>query len=618
MPVDQLFVCCLVLVTVGLFIWERIPVDIVAAGALLVLLVVPVGGHPVLWAAEKDEQLRILGRIFANDGVLTVIFMFIIGMAMDRTGVVSWVGEHFDRMVGAGHRRTLVFMAVLVIVTSAFMNNTTVVIMFLPVIMRLCRNRQTPPSRFLMPLSYFAIAGGLCTMIGTSTNLIVNGKVVEDITRNGQVIHRGLPPFTLFEITPIGLIFSAVTVGYLVLLGRKLLPDRVSLAALLSEEDGREFLTAAIISTDSPLAGKTITETPLAKNRKMRVIEVRRSGTRIDRPLNEICFEPGDRIILKTHLSGVVGIDAINGVEMAAKSELGLTYARTEQAALMEGMIGPHSRFVGHTLRESNFRQQYGVLILAVHRQGENLRDNFENVRLQFGDTLLLEGTPERVRELFNERDFINLTAPKMTENRTGRAWVALLAMLIIILGGSLPDSWNPPAFQWVALTGALLVTLGGCLRPEEAYDSIEWRIVVMIFGALALGLAMERTGAAKTLVTGLLKVIGGWDLKLVLSAVLLFSIIFTELLSNNAVAALLTPLVIQLGHSLQVDPRPFVVAVMMGASIGFAIPTGYQTHMMVYGAGGYRFTDFIRAGLPLDFLLWIVGSLCIPLFWSF
>lgn len=616
MPIDQLFVCGLVILAVALFVWERIPPDLVSAGVLLLLLVVPINGHPVLWSQDREDQAALLGKVFANEGLLTVVFMFIIGMAMERTGMVAMLGDRFERAAGSGQLRLLLVLGGLVVLSSAFLNNTTVVVMFLPIIMNLCRKRQLPPSRLLIPLSYFAIAGGLCTMIGTSTNLIVNGLIVKDITREGKLIHAGLPAFGIFEITPIGIILSLVTLGYLLFLGQKLLPDRVSLATLLDQEDGREFLTAAIISADSPLAGKTLAETPLAKKREVRVIEVRRSGNRVNSPLNQIRFEPGDRIILKSHLSGVVTLDAVAGLEMAAKSELGLSYAKTERAVLMEGMVGPHSRFVGKSLSDTNFRQQFGAIILAVHRHGENLRANFENVRLQFGDTLLLEGSPERLRELFRERDFINLSAPKTPDVRTHKAGIALIALLIVVICGSLPKEWNPPPFQWSALTAALLVTLGGCLRPEEAYESIEWRIVVMILGTLALGLAMERTGAAKTLVDGILTFIGNWDHRLILSGVLLFSIVLTELLSNNAVAALLTPLAVQLGHSLGVDPRSFVVAVMMGASCGFAVPTGYQTHMLVYGPGGYRFSDFFRVGAPLDVLLWITGSLCIPLLW--
>ncbi len=605
MPFDQIFVCILVLATMVMFIWEKFPSDLVALAVLFILLMVPINGQPILWPDDKAQWSKIMGGIFGNNGALTVCFMFIVGAAMEKTGMVAVFGQWFEKLGGTGHSRILLVLGLLVIPASAMMNNTTVVVVFMPMVIGLCRRLQVAPSRYLIPLSYLAIAGGMCTMVGTSTNLIVNGLLSQN----------GVRPFGVFEITGIGTVMALATLLFLLLFGRKLLPDRVSLAALLDTEDGREFLTAAIVSTDSPLVGKALADTALAKNRSFRVIEVRRSGNRIDTPLNKIRFEPGDRVIIRSHLSGLVEMDTLAGLEHAAKSELGLSYARTERAVLMEGMVGPQSKFAGQTLQDMNFRQQFGLLILAIHRQGENLRTNFENVRLQFGDTLLLEGSPERMRELFEERDLINLTAPKHNPLRKNKAWLAMLAMALLMGFGALVES---DSFQWVALGCALLVTFGGCLKMEDAYASIEWPILVTIFGTLGLGVAMDRTGAAKTIVHSLLQFAHGWDPRWIVSLVLLMTIILTELLSNNAVAALLTPLALAMSRDLEMSPHPFVVAVMLGASIGFAVPAGYQTHMLVYGAGGYRFSDFFRTGIAMDVLLWIIGSLLIPVFWSF
>jgi di/tricarboxylate transporter len=605
MPPDQLFVCLLTLATVGLFMWEKVPAEIVSMGALFLLLVVPFDGQAILAPPGKTDQLAILGGIFGNNAILTVIFMFIVGAAVERTGLVEVLGHQFERVAGRGPTRILLVLGLLTVGISGFLNNTTVVVVFMPMIIGLCKRTEQAPSRFLIPLSYFAIAGGMCTMIGTSTNLVVNGIVKQ----------KGLEPFAMFDVAPLGIIFAIATIGFMLLFSRKLLPDRASLAAMINPDDGREFLTAAIVSTSSPLVGKLLIETPLAKTRNSRVIEVRRNGNRVDTPLNEIRFEPGDRVILKSQLSGVVGINDLEGLDIAAKSELGLSYVQTEKAVLMEGMLGPHSNLVGRSLSELNFRQQYGLLILALHRQGENLRENFEKVRLEVGDTLLLEGSSERMKQLFAEKDFINLSQPKAEDFRQKRAWVAMLALLLVVVLGAMD---NVMPFEWVALGAALLVTLGGCLEKEEIFHAVDWGIITMILGTLGLGLAMDKTGAAKTIVHGLIGVVGHWDKRLILSVVLLFTIVLTELLGNNAVAALLTPLAIELGHNLGCDPRPFIVAVMMGASIGFAIPTGYQTHMLVYGAGGYRFSDFCRAGIPMDLVMWIAGSIAIPLLWSF
>ncbi len=605
MPPDQLFVCILVLATVGMFIWEKVSPDVVSMCALFLLLVVPFNGHPILLPVDKAEKAGILAAIFGNSAVLTVTFMFIVGTALERTGLAESFGRWFQKIAGKSELRAMLALALVTIGLHFFINNTTVVLVFIPVVMGLCRSTGMAPSRFLIPLSYLAIAGGMLTMIGTSTNMIVNGIVKQ----------KGLRPFTMFEITGLGTVLAIGTVVYLLFIGRKLLPTRPCLATLLDSETDREFLTAAIVSDDSPLVGKILSETSLAKRRDMRIIEVRRSGNRVGIPLNELRFEPGDRVIVKSRLSGVRGLNDVEGIDVAAKSELGLSYVQTEKAVMVEGMLGPRSKFVGKSLSEIGFRQQYGVIIMAVHRQGANLMESFENLKLVVGDTLLFEGSAERMKELFRESDVLNLSDSKQKPDyRRSRAWIALVALMLVMILGA--RDFIP--FEWVALGAALLVVLGGCLKSEEVYQSIDWRIIVMILGTLALGEALDRTGASKTIVHGLMDQIGMWDKRIILSVVLLLTIIFTELLSNNAVAALLAPFAIELGRDMGVDPRPFIVAVMIGASVGFAIPAGYQTHMMVYSAGGYRFSDFIKAGLPLDILLWILGSIFIPIFFPF
>ena len=603
MPPDQIFVLVLVFLTMGLFIWEKLPPDIVALSALFLLLVIPFNGHPILIPADKAARSEILGGIFANSAILTVSFMFIVGAAVERTGLVEVLGKWFGKVAGTTEKRVLLMLAVLTVFTSAFLNNTTVVVVFLPMLLGLCRRAKLVPSRLLIPLSYFAIMGGMCTIIGTSTNLVANGIMKQ----------KGLVPFSVFEITPIGICFAVAACVYLLIAGPKLLPKRESLATLIDVDDSREFLTAAIVSEDSPLVGKTVGEAGLAKRRDLRVIEVRRRGDRVSTPLLKIRFEAGDRVIMKSHLSGVMGINDLPGLDVSTKAALGLSHVQTEKAAIMEGMIGPKSSFVGHSLRELNFRQQYGLIVLAMHRQGENLRENFEKVPLEVGDTLLLEGSAERMKQLFAERAFINLSQPKQQNvARTERQGIALAALAAVVVFGSM----DLVSFEWVAMGAALLVCLGGCLTNDEVYQAIEWRVITMILGMLGLGAAMDQTGAARTLATAFMHMAGGWNPVAILSIVLLVTIILTELLSNNAVAALLVPLAIELAHGLGLDPRPFVVAVMLGASCGFAVPTGYQTHLLVYSAGGYRFADFLKIGIPLDLIIWLMGTWLIPVFW--
>jgi di/tricarboxylate transporter len=323
-------------------------------------------------------------------------------------------------------------------VKSAAVNNTTAVMVFMPMVIGLCRSLGKAPSRFLIPLSYFAIAGGMCTLIGTSTNLVTNGIVQR----------KGLPPIGMFEITPLGIAMALATLGFLLLFGKRLLPDRVSLAAMLDTEAAREYLTAAIVSEGSPLVGKKLAETPLAKRRDMRVIEVRRSGNRVDEALNTLPFEAGDRLILKTHLAGLSELQELKGIDVAAKSEFGLSHVQTEKAVLTEAVVTPKSRITGCSLAELNFRQQHGVIILAVHRMGENLRENFEHMKLEAGDTLLIEGSAERMRLLYETGDLVNLTEtkskPMAVVPRKGRAWIALLGIVVV------PKDTVIPAGTWI------------------------------------------------------------------------------------------------------------------------------------------------------------------------
>jgi di/tricarboxylate transporter len=571
---------------------------------------VPFDGRPILSPEGKAEQSMILGSIFGNNAILTVIFMFIVGAAVERTGLVEVFGGWFEKLAGGGGKRTLLAVALLTMPVSAFLNNTTVVVVFMPMILGLCRRKALMPSHYLMPLSFFSITGGLCTMIGTSTNLVVNGIVEQ----------KGLEGFAMFDIAPLGIVFCIGLLAFVLIFGKKLLPDRASLAVLIDSESMHEFLLASIVSATSPLVGKRLAETPLAAIKRMRLIEVRRSGNRVETPLNELTFAAGDRVILKCHLAGIKGKSDIEATETMMRDELGLSFVHTEKAVVMEGMVGPQSGLVGKSLAELNFRQHYGVIIMAIHREGENQQENFQNLKLEVGDTLLLEGSKERMNELFSSSDFINLSevepqnkgSAAAQAHRTNRSWVAIAALALVVVMGAV----DVLPFEWVALGAALLVVAGGCLKKDEIYQAVNWRIITMILGMLGLGAAMDISGAAKTLVQSLESVIGHWDRNVIISAVLLISIIATELLSNNAVAALFTPLVIQLGADLGIDPRPLVVAVMAGASIGFAVPTGYQTHLLVYSAGGYRFSDFFRIGILADILCWILGSIAIPLIW--
>ena len=583
-------VVCLVFVV---FIKEWLPPDLAAMSAFVFLIVIGV--------MDPKEALG----IFGSSAPVTVAAMFVMSAVLERTGLIELLANRFESLAGKSEIRTAVVLLITVAFLSAFVNNTPVVVVFMPIVLAHCRKTGMKASRFLIPLSYAAIVGGTCTIIGTSTNLIANG-IADD--------HPQMEPFGMFEVGKMGIIFVIGTIAYLLLGGSKLIPDRTTLSTLFDSEEGHEYLTQAYITQDSPLVGKPFPESPLAKNRNLRIIEVIREGVRVSKSLKEVVFESGDLIIMKTRAAGVMEISETTGLDLTPNGELGLDHVRTESAVLMEGIVGPASKLIGHSLKELNFRQRFGVVIIAVHRRGVNLRERFEDVKLAFGDTLLVEGPTERMSKLFQEKDFVNLSKPKGQMIRRGKAPIAIGALLLFMIGGAL----FPTMIPILALASVLVTLVTRCIDPEEAYQAVEWRVIFMIFGMLGLGMALDKTGVAEVAAQWVAGTFQGFGPHVVLVVLYLLTAVLTEMISNNAVAALLTPIAIGIGLELKVDPRPFVIAVMFASSASFVTPIGYQTNTYVYGAGGYKFTDFSKVGLPLAIVLWITASFLIPWLWPF
>jgi di/tricarboxylate transporter len=396
--------------------------------------------------------------------------------------------------------------------------------------------------------------------------------------------------------------------------GRQLLPNRETLASILQSIEGKQYLTEVVVVTNSPLIGKRLADTPLASQPKARVLEVFRGGDIVRSPLNEVVLEHGDRLRLSTPLSSVMEINSLEGVEISPKVKLGLELIGSQKAAVVECVIGPHSSLVGRSIRQMSFRRRYGVLVLAVHRKGVNLREDFADVKLRYGDTLLVEGPETTIKELREGRDFLLLLDVPHEAKRRRKQWAAVGAVALVVALAAL----NVMPIAALAVLGAVGVVFAGCLDTEEAYEAVEWKILFLIFGMLALGLALEKTGGAALVAQVLIRELGAFGPVAVLTAIVVISSIMTSFLSNNAVAVLLTPIAIQAAATLQVSPRPFIVAVAGGASACFATPIGYQTNTLVYGAGGYLFRDFIKVGLPLNILVCLLAAILIPIFWPF
>ena len=592
MDFNQIVVCLLLILVFVAFVKEWFSPDLVAMGAFVLLI-----GIGIL-----DEKSAL--SVFSNPAPIIVSCMFVLSAALERTGTIEALGEWFEKLAGRKELRVLLVLMLIVAVLSAFVNNTPVVVVFMPIVLALARKHDLVASRFLIPLSYAAIVGGTCTIIGTSTNLVASGIAKES----------GLEEFGMFEVSKLGIVFVIVTFIYMLLIGRKLLPDRVTLSTLFDSNEGKEFLTSVIISDDSELIGKKISETSLSKIRNFRVLEVSRSGKKINSPLKEITFSSGDKLLVKSRIEGVIDAGGNAGVELGIEGGLGLQELQTESAVLIEGVIGPGSSLLGRSIKELNFRERYDVIILALHRRGVNLRDKFENVRLAFGDTILVEGSPDKINALSQERDFINLSQSNCRPLRRSKVPFAVGALLLFMLLAA----FKVAPLIVLALGAALLTLFSKCLEPSEAYDAIDWKVIFMIFGMLGLGTALQKVDVIQMLADSLT----GWamilkNIYVLVALIYLATAILTELISNNAVAALLTPVAISVAQAMDLDPRPLVVAVMFAASASFSTPIGYQTNTYIYGAGGYKFTDFTRVGIPLTIILWAVSTFFIPLMWS-
>ena len=602
---QQIFATLIVVMVFVAFVRERIAAEVVALAGFAAMVLT--GVLPVESAMKA----------FSNEAVIMVASMLVICIALERAGVVAAAGAFYERVSGRSQRTGLWVLMIVCGGISAFLNNTSIVIIFLPVVMAACRRQGVAPSRMLIPLSFATVAGGMITLIGTSTNMVVVG----------QARDYGLS-FSMFEISGLGLAVFGVSLAYLGILGPRLLPDRVALSNLLEDTKSKEYLTRAFVGEGSPLISKLYAETTLAKLRGIRLIDVIRAGVMVEASFNELRLEAGDQLVLKGRLEDVMTMRQTQGLDMIPRESLGLEGVKMEQAVLMEAVLGPGSTILHKSLKQLNFRQRYGVIIVAVHRMGVNLRERFEDMRFMMGDTLLLEGPPEQMSQLFKERGFINLTRPKDTRPRLEKRWIALGIMFAVCLGalaetatdkgGTIVTDWGMPDlnFGLIALTGAVLCVLTRCVDTSEIYEAMEWRILLLIIGTVGIGAGMEKCGLAGHLAKTIVVAFSQFGDLAVLSAVYLIAVILTEFLSNAAVAAIITPIAMQTALSLHVDPKPFVIAAMFGSTLAFSTPIGYQTNLLVYNAGGYKFTDFCRIGIPLTLLLWLLCTFLIPVFW--
>ncbi len=573
---------------VGLMAFTRLAPDVVLVGGVTLLM--------LLGILDPDQALRGL----SNEGMVSVGTLYVVVTGLRDTGAVAWLVQRFfgrpKTLVGAQTR-----LMAPVIVMSAFLNNTPVVAMLIPAVSDWAKRFRLPASKLMIPLSYAAILGGTCTLIGTSTNLVVHGLMVDN----------KLPGLSMFEIGWVGLPCALVGLAYVLVFGRWLLPDRASSVSRFS--DPRQYTVEMLVPAGSPLADKTIEQAGLRHLPGTFLIEIDRDGTILAAVEPTETLRQGDRLIFAGVVESVVDLQKIRGLEPATDQVFKLDSPRRDRC-LIEAVVSTSCPVVGRTIREGRFRNAYNAVVIAVARDGERIRRKIGDIALRPGDTLLLEAHPAFVEQQRNARDFL-LVSPLEGSNppRHERAPIALA----ILAGMVLLVTLEVTSLLKAALLAAGLMLLTRCCSSREARRSVDWQVLIVIAASFALGTALETTGAAKAIASGVISLAAGhpWAALAVVYGV---TMLFTELITNNAAAVLIFPIALATSRELGVSFQPFAVAIMMAASASFSTPIGYQTNLMVYGPGGYRFTDYFRVGIPLNLMLWAICSALIPWIWPF
>jgi len=577
----EVVISLILLVTmIVFFITEIVPIEVTALSTAVLMV--------ILGVLPSKEFLNIL----SNPAPWTIICMFVLSGALVRTGVLDKVGDFISSNTKKSPLLVIFLLIVITIISSAFINNTPVVLVLIPIVLKLANEMKISASKLLIPLSYLAIMGGMLTLIGTSTNLLIDGVAQS----------YDLEPFGMFEITPIAAVLAIIGVIYLFLFSSILLPERSSMSDILSCRDSMSFLTEVVIPRGSPLIDKISTETNIFNRDGMRVINILRNDNSLGSNFSdEISFKAGDRIVLRTQMDELISLKESNDLRM-------VDTLTSKQTITVETLVPPGCRIVGRSLGSLRLRRRFGVYALAIHRRNRNLSKQLENVVIKVGDTLLIEGAIEDIQKMATDVDLVILAESNVRAYRRKHAPLVLSAFVGLILFSSLGLA---PLFV-LAITAVVFVLCSRCIDIEEAYEFIDGKILVLIFSMLAIGRSLELNG----LISGLTNVVDPYLNFLPLFVIIWFlyflTSVLTETISNNAVAVVITPFAITLASSLGYDPRAFIMVIMIAASASFATPIGYQTNTMVYAAGGYKFTDFIKVGLPLNLIFGIVTSIII------
>ncbi|HVO74813.1 MAG TPA: SLC13 family permease [Ignavibacteriaceae bacterium] len=587
-----IIILAVLIAAVILFVTEKIPVDVVALMVMAILIL----------SGILSPEEGFMG--FSNEATVTIAAMYILSQGLFKTGVVNYIGRIFIKIY---KRRFWLANSIMLFVSgviSAFINNTTQVALTLPVLLKVSKETKVSASKLLLPLSYVTVFGGILALIGTSTNILVSSLAKQ----------LGQPPLSMFEFTPLASIFFIVGLIYLIFIGIRLLPERRTDADLTTSFGLGEYLTEIIIKKESGFVGKKINDVSLVKDLGIEIIEIIRNDDRLLLPSPMTFLHADDRLRIKADVEKIKELKEKTGILLKP----GLKWRDEElqgvDVILVEAVISPHSFLIGKNLKELRFRNSFGATVLAIRHRGVIMYENVATTTLMAGDALLIEISKANFDRLRENQAFVFVSEVEPPTFKKSKIIISILIMFGVVAAASIEIL----PISTAAVVGCVLLVLTRCVSLENAYRSIDWQVIMLLAGSISLGLAMQKTGTAKFLADSILSIRGSFSPTLILSAFYLVTLILTETMSNNATAALMTPIAVSTALSLHLNPRPFLITVMFAASLAFMMPVGYQTHLMIFNPGRYRISDFIKVGTPLNIIFWILASLLIPVFFPF
>jgi di/tricarboxylate transporter len=590
MTTDIAITLLIILAALILFATERLRVDVVA---LLVLISVGIFG------LIPPEDLF---SGFSNEAVITVWAVYMVSGGLFRTGVADTMGRAILKVSGDGEARLIAVIMITVGFISAFMNNVGAVAMLLPAVVGISRQTKTPVSKLLIPLAYASLLGGEMTLIGTPANILAAGILTE----------AGLETFGFFEFTPMGIVVLATGIIYMVWIGRRLLPVREGARGKQDMSELRGYVTEVVVDADSPLDGKTVFESRLGEEYDFTVLAMQRENGDLPPLHRDTLIRAGDMLALEGRASNILSARRKLGLTPVTVQELQIDDLEPHDIELVEVVLAPNSRLIGHSTRELQFRDRYGFSVLAISRRGETIRQRLANIPLRAGDMLLVQGPGHRIDELQARPDFLVMVPVRHETFRLNKAPIAVgalvLAIGLTILGGM--------DIALAMVIAAMIMILTGVLTIEEAYDSVDWRTVFLVAGMLPLGMAMAETGTARYLADIVLGIFGPYGPRAALAGIYLLAALITQPMSNAAAIVLVVPIALDTALGLDANYKTFTMAVVIGAATSFLSPVGHKANVLIFGPGGYKFSDYARVGALLTVLLLIVSMIFLPIFW--